>query len=294
MTKVTATRYSLTYLPRESYLHDSNTARFRLAKLCEKCFQSPRYSPYRKTSHTDFREIAIDAIESELGVKFGTPQNGATLWLWELFFEKISTIQILDTITILCNVLRPYGTSMLDDFVGEAKRIFSEENLAFYIDELGNVHPLIDTAYKSSHIMAIASLQKPRYQATASEFVKSEEFLLTDPPDYKSAIRAVFSANENLFKLMSGTIRLDARSACEFLSKDAEKYFENDKTQISASKKVIESFKSWINAAHFYRHAEGVEEPRQPSSELGIVMLSQGTSFLRWLAEIDARRLSDD
>ena len=58
-------------------------------------------------------------------------------------------------------------------------------------------------------------------------------------------------------------------------------------TQQSANAKLLESYKHWINAAHFYRHEEGGEEPSQPSEDLAILMVSQGLSFVRWLAGID-------
>jgi hypothetical protein len=42
------------------------------------------------------------------------------------------------------------------------------------------------------------------------------------------------------------------------------------------------------DAAHFYRHEAGHEEPVQPPLTLAVQMVSHGATFLRWLAEMDA------
>jgi len=44
----------------------------------------------------------------------------------------------------------------------------------------------------------------------------------------------------------------------------------------------------WIEAAHFYRHEPGMEEPAQPPLELAIELVSVGAAFIRRLAGLDA------
>ena len=53
---------------------------------------------------------------------------------------------------------------------------------------------------------------------------------------------------------------------------------------------LVDALADWINAAHFYRHGQGSEEPVQPPLELAIAMVSSGGSFLRWIADLDAKR----
>lgn len=291
MTSTPGKRYSLVHLAREEHSTDSKTARFRIAKLCERHFPKPTYN--RGYSTPDYNRGAIDAIEAEVGVRFATEAvSGQYIERWDWYFSKISVTEMLDTITVLSNeIFNKYRDSDAKRFISEIHRILTEENLAFRIDELGSLHPLIDAAFSSNQEAAINALNGPRYTATAALIKEIDRSLLKQPIDYKAAIRAIFGANENLFKLMSGKIRLDSRSADEFLSKSVEKFCAGDETQASVARKMIEGFKSWINAAHYYRHEEGVQEPSEPNPDLAIMMISQGIAFLRWLAQIDRASL---
>jgi hypothetical protein len=56
---------------------------------------------------------------------------------------------------------------------------------------------------------------------------------------------------------------------------------------MGAASKLLSAFKDWIDAAHFYRHEAGREEPIQPPLTLRVQMVSVGATFLRWLAELD-------
>ena len=57
---------------------------------------------------------------------------------------------------------------------------------------------------------------------------------------------------------------------------------------MGAASKLLSAFKDWINAAHFYRHEPGHQDPAQPPLMLAVQMVSVGASFIRWLAELDA------
>jgi hypothetical protein len=61
-----------------------------------------------------------------------------------------------------------------------------------------------------------------------------------------------------------------------------------DKVATGAAVKLLSAFKDWIDAAHFYRHEAGQQEPVQPPLTLAVQMVSVGASFIRWLAELDA------
>jgi len=52
---------------------------------------------------------------------------------------------------------------------------------------------------------------------------------------------------------------------------------------------MLASFKDWVDAAHFYRHEEGSEEPAQPPLQLAIYIVATGTAHLRWLAVLDTQ-----
>ena len=60
----------------------------------------------------------------------------------------------------------------------------------------------------------------------------------------------------------------------------------------NASLKLCDGFKSWVEAAHFYRHADDQPGPAQPPQELTVLMVSQGYGWVRWLATIDREMLA--
>jgi hypothetical protein len=67
-----------------------------------------------------------------------------------------------------------------------------------------------------------------------------------------------------------------------------QKALATDSVALGAAIKLLNAFRDWIDAAHFYRHESGRPEPVQPPLLLVVQMVSVGASFLRWLAELDA------
>jgi hypothetical protein len=284
-------RFSHIYLDKGEPINDSPKARFRISKLASVQFPASKYERGRYTK--DHAELAQERIENELGIRFATRSTaGVPQRSWERFFDRISVFELLDTITVLTSYLR--NSYSLDEsaFIGGLRRIFKEENLAFEIDDLGGVHPLVDTAFNSLRLSSIAALSEERYSATAQNVEAIDFYLLQEPADYIGAIRSTFGANENLFKLMYKVPRLDSRTAGEKLGRDLQALYSDHPTLQSAAAKSLESFKDWINAAHFYRHEQGIETPNQPTEEAAILLVSQGLSFVRWLAQIDRGKKS--
>jgi hypothetical protein len=284
--EIVSRRFSLLHLERGGPERDSKKARFRLYKLAEVEFPSVQ-------SRTGIKLAAKvqTNIEAELGIHFGTAlTNGRRVDSWEWFFDRISIVELLDCLTIMYNVLDSSQYSDVKRFLAGARRVFLEENVAYSIDDEGIVHPLIDTAFTALSEASIAALSGPRNAATLERVNAVDGFLLQAPADYKGAIRAVFGANENLFKLMYGTPRLDAKSVGDNITKDQQKFYSGHSTLLAVGAKTVEGYKQWINAAHFYRHEEGLEEPNQPTEEVAILLISQGLSYVRWLAQIDTMK----
>lgn len=289
--KAIGKRFSHVYLVRGEPEKDSEKARFRLAKLAER--SCPPAKPGRHGSSFDYDKQAQARIENELGVKFGTRSTAGTLVRsWEWYFNKVSVTEMLDTITVVAASL--YNEYMTDDksgrFLQEARRILKEENLAYEIDEIGGVHPLVDATFSVAMESAISGLDDPRYAASAACINRIDGYLLQNPQDFIGAIRAVFGACENTFKLMYGVPRLDAKTAGEHTGRDQQSLYKDHPNLQAASAKTLEGFKQWVNAAHFYRHEQGVEEPNQPAPEVAILLISQGLSFVRWLAVLDRKK----
>jgi hypothetical protein len=121
-----------------------------------------------------------------------------------------------------------------------------------------------------------------------NEFEGAMAALAKAPPDTKTAIRCTFSAAENLFKLMiAKSLRLAADEA-QKLEPLLQRLYASDDVAKRASLKLLAAFKDWVEAAHFYRHEPGREEPSPPPLPLAVHMVSVGASFIRWLAELDA------
>jgi hypothetical protein len=289
--KVIGKRFSHVYLVRGEPEKDSQKARFRLAKLAEK--SCPPAHSGRHGSSFDYNKHAQGRIENELGIQFGTRSTAGTLIRsWEWYFNRVSVTEMLDTITVVAASLHnEYGQNDRPArFLAEARRILREENLAYEIDESGGVHPLVDAAFSASMESAISGMDNPRYAASAGCVNRIDGCLLQNPQDFIGAIRAVFGACENTFKLMYGVPRLDAKTAGERIGGDQQRLYTEHPTLQSASAKTLEAFKHWVNAAHFYRHEQGVEEPNQPTPEVAILLISQGLSFVRWLTALDQKK----
>lgn len=283
-------RFSHIYIGQDAPLKDSKKARFRLAKHLEaSCPKAGYQSGSRYKSPERFRP-AKNAIEHELGIPFASKStSGSRHDRWDWYFNRVTVVEMLDTITVVGNTLHSEYEKYdrKGAFLEKARRIFQEENLAYTIDDAGGVHPLVDATFSADYSSAVAGLSGERYAATLEAVSNIDTALLQDVPDFRGAIRAAFAANENLFKLMYSVPRLDSRTAGEKIGKSLQSIYDGHPTQQSASAKLLEAYKDWINAAHFYRHEEGVEEPSQPSEDLAILMVSQGLSFVRWLAGID-------
>ena len=267
--------------------------RFRLSKLLTKDEYQPRkqkknYARNTSTFVPDHSKIHA-LVEEEIGVQFNTALNGAMYTSWVLFLRKIPIHKVLDTITVAYRGMVEGGRQ--GDFISQANRIFREENIAYEIDEGGGVHPVIDRAYAATKQAAILGMSEPRYALSLARIEEVEAALMASSPNYIQAIRSIFGANENLFKLMCDKHRLDTRSAADEIGHLIQRYYANHPTMQRSSAQILKSFGGWIDAAHHYRHEEGVEEPTQPADELAIVLISEGISFVRWLVAIDKKSI---
>jgi hypothetical protein len=167
--------------------------------------------------------------------------------------------------------------------------IFQEENIGFRLDEAAGVHFLVDEEFDRARQCALAALQADRYSAVRAEFHVAYRALDETPPDFRTAVRAVFEANEILFKLMfSGVPRLGQKEITSNLGPRVQKLLHTDPAAHRAANKMVAAFGEWAEGAHNYRHGQPVEEPTPPPPPLALVFMSAGAGFLRWLAEMDA------
>jgi hypothetical protein len=90
----------------------------------------------------------------------------------------------------------------LNRWLTGVRRIFSEEHLAYRINDQGGVRFAIDEDFDATNVATIAALGDDRYKAALASFVDAQRSASATPPRWKDAIRYAFDAVEGLFRLM--------------------------------------------------------------------------------------------
>jgi hypothetical protein len=286
-------RFSLLYMQKGKPLPDSETMRFRLAKLMERDEnkeQLRRTNQFSRNTTYHYSDAKLrTAIEEEIGIPTTVNIDGNIDKSWRSLYKRMDIKHVLDSVPVLSKVMGSYGKG--GTFIEDVRRIFNEENLAFEFDDLGGAHPIIDALYRTSAVATLRGLEGHKYAASKIDVESIDGYLMATPPDYRQGIRRIFSALENVFKMMyDDTHQLNAKFAKDRLGKEVQALYASQDTVSIASQKNIAAFAEWINSAHFYRHEQGKPEPNQPAEELAILMISEGLAFLRWLIAIDQKR----
>lgn len=232
------------------------------------------------------REQYRGILEEELGVIIPIQLNvGIDA---REFFLNAKLRDVLSSVTIIWEAA---PLTHKEGWLENVARIFREENTCYRVDERGGVHPVPDEEYERNRVATIAALAPARYRAALEDFEKVQEALNEQPPDLTEGIYRTFLAIENVFKLMCPDAnRLSEGQIKRHLSSVIENYYSDDDTAKGAAKRLCDGLKDWVNSAQDYRHSQGNEEPKQPPSELAILIMSSGAAFLRWLAQIDQSR----
>ena len=267
-------RYSQLYIDQSAPLPDSKRARHRLGKLIQ--------SMLRDGQAYDLGQL----LERELGIEVRVYQTHHL----PKFITECALRDFLDGITFSFNYLRKQGIGA--QWLRDARRIFSEERLAFEIDDQGIVHPAVDKEFQRNRQATVAGLQMPRYANSLVAFERISDELASQPPNGKNAWRAVFTAVEGLFRLMfPSASQLNTAAIDANLTSLVQKLYQGDAVAQRAANKQVAAFKDWVDASHNYRHEAGSEEPVQPPIDLAVLAISNGTAFLRWLMALDQANL---
>lgn len=237
----------------------------------------------------------VEKIHRELGVNVrskGPSYNQADLGFdLEEFFVSGEITRILDAITIIWRVFPDYSKNEWRDFID---RVFTEENVGYRIDGEGIVRYFVDQEFERNRSSSLRCLDDPKFNAVAAEFENAFRKLSDQPPDTKSAVRAIFEAVEILVKwIVDGgkVTRLGPAEVDKYLKPLAGQVYNENKVALDSANQVLNSLSDWINANQMYRHGQKVEEPAPPPLELAVVIVSAGASFLRWLVELDSRKV---
>jgi hypothetical protein len=271
-------RFSQLYIDTPAPLSDDPRARRRLAKLVATVFSSD-HETHQLTEH----------LEQELGVEVSVIRSPH----WTRFFSSCNLRDFLDAITLVYDFDRKNNLGQATRWREQARRIFSEERLAYAIDDKCVVHPAVDQEFQRNRHATVVALQLPRYANSLAAFERVSDELSAQPPNGKDAWRAVFSALEGLFKLMFPSVpRLTATTANAQLAPMLQRLYVADPIAMRAAAGQLAAFRDWVDASHNYRHEQGSEEPIQPPIDLAILSISTGAAYLRWLITIDQNSMT--
>jgi hypothetical protein len=109
-------------------------------------------------------------------------------------------------VTIVFKTLHEYDRARSTDysrkFLQTVRRIFSEQDVHYTIDDLGGGHFLADKEFAHNRAATIAALTGTRYANSLDSFESAMGTFSEAPPDGKGAIRSTFAAVEGPFRLM--------------------------------------------------------------------------------------------
>ena len=113
------------------------------------------------------------------------------------------------------------------------------------------------------------------------------QYLDNDPIDTKGAVRSIFESIEILVKQMVPAKNLNKWIVENTLKEKCLEAYANDETAKKVMSQMFDSFSKWVDAIHNYRHGQADQDPVAPPVNITIYIISSGTSFLRWLIEIN-------
>lgn len=264
-------RFSLTYISHPELLPDSPRMRRRLAHLL-----------------FDWGDGSWlhGKMCSELGVSLSHVGCGTRTYWPKAMVERLELRDVLDAITLVFG--KVYRDDDKQEFRREVARIFREEHVSYVVDDVGGVHLAVDAAFQQARASAVSGLGASRYDGVRTSLDAAQAALDMLPQDGKAALRNIFFANEALFRLIfPAAHQLGTGEIQKHLKPAVDAKFCEDATAQRASHKLVAQYVSWVEAAHFYRHEPGTEEPAQPPIDLSISMVSSGMGWLRWLRHFD-------
>lgn len=213
------------------------------------------------------------------------------------YFAAAGLRDVLDAVTIFHRYLahlsasgeannrtwvREYGPR----FIPEVRRIFAEEGVRYSVDDRGGVHLRVDEQFEVTRAATVQGMGAPRYAAALASLEAGYRALDGVPPDGREAIRDVFGSAENVFKQAFAAQRLAGHLIDQHL-RPAVAALPWNQEALEAGDVTCDALKNWATAAHKYRHEIGRPDPHQPPLDLAILMVSQGTAFVRWLVVVD-------
>lgn len=235
-------------------------------------------------------------IQRETGIPVLTRGSFGNYVSWEQVVENCSLLELLDMITAICK-FRPIvktATARIPtiyNFPDFVKRVFREEAMAFRVDEKGGIHPFIDVAFSAEMSEIVRHLSDQKLTAAKQSVDNAELALLSTTYDGRAAVRSIFDAVENIFKLICPkSNQLNNANVTKELRPTIMASMADNLHEQRATGKIIDSMIDWIESGHIFRHAAGQPEPSEPSTLFATAYVSQGLTYVRLLADVYIQR----
>jgi hypothetical protein len=265
----TSARFSQVYLLTPEMLSDSERARVRVALLLNKMPAN----------------ILADQIGHQLGVRV---HGNAFGWNVQGFVETCELRDFLDLFSVVATCVdKRLMEGNIRDFITASQKIFREERLRYVINDQGGVRFSADAVFEAHAQATIKHLGRPEFKAAAVSYDACLKGMAGAPPDCKAAVRHVFEAVEILFKMLHPGVPRIGKNEIENNLVPLLKGSALEATAKNASSRLAYSLAEWVNAAHNYRHGQASQEPVQPPFSLAVLLVDQGATFIRWLAELN-------
>jgi hypothetical protein len=216
---------------------------------------------------------------------------------WTEYFMALDLRDVLDSVTVFYQYIvgqqdagdqydRRHARDVAPKWLPEVRRIFAEEQARYSVDDRGGVHLRVDEQFEVTRAATVQGMGAPRYVAALASLEAGYKSLDAVPPDGREAIRDVFGAAENVFKQTFGAQRLAGLLIDQHL-RPAVAALPWNQEALDAGDVMCDALKNWATAAHKYRHEIGRPDPHQPPLDLAVLMVSQGTAFVRLLVLVD-------
>lgn len=264
-------RFSVLYMRPGDPAPDSARARHRIGSLFRESIFHPRLD-----------QLAAYLVRN-IGISL--PDNHRYPSCWHQFMRECRIADFIDTVTVVYRYLFWHVSEEVANWWRDSiRQIMAEENLAYEIDDVGGVHPRIDSEFQRNVASALAGLEAERYRNVRDLLERASANLSTNPPNYRQAWRATLSAMEATFALMFPQVRFTNEQIERHLAPVVERTYHGDPTSQKAAMRMLTCLLEWVEASRSFRHHPGASDCSQPPPDVAILSISCGASLVRWLA----------